>query len=108
VVVFGLCTLDFFTVLLQYLRSYALAHTTNRIDVEFAARSLAPKARPMTELVIETRLKPKALAINVSGHAVPLTAGMTVSVKVKTGSRRLIEYVFSPPVEVARGAMRER
>jgi hemolysin D len=84
----------------------ALDVSSRRADP--TARSLAPNVRPMTELDFETRLKPKALAIDVNGHAVPLTAGMTVSVEIKTGSRRLIEYVFSPLVEIASGAMRER
>ena len=38
VIVVGLVGLGFFNVVLQYLRSYALSHTTNRIDVELGAR----------------------------------------------------------------------
>ena len=38
VVVVGLVGLGFFNVVLQYLRSYALSHTTNRIDVELGAK----------------------------------------------------------------------
>ena len=38
VVVVGLVGLGFFNVVLQYLRTYALSHTTNRIDVELGAR----------------------------------------------------------------------
>lgn len=38
VVVMGLVILGFFDVLLQYLRTYALSHTTNRIDVELGQR----------------------------------------------------------------------
>ncbi len=38
VVVAGLCGLGLFNVVLQYLRSYTLAHTTNRLDVELGAR----------------------------------------------------------------------
>jgi hemolysin D len=33
---------------------------------------------------------------------------MTVTVEIKTGSRRILEYLFSPLVEVAGKAMRER
>ncbi len=33
---------------------------------------------------------------------------MAVTVEIKTGSRRLLEYIFSPLVEVASKAMRER
>ena len=38
VIVVGLVGLGLFNVLLQYLRTYALSHTTNRIDVELGAR----------------------------------------------------------------------
>jgi subfamily B ATP-binding cassette protein HlyB/CyaB len=38
VVVVGLCGLGLFNVALQYLRSYTLSHTTNRLDVELGAR----------------------------------------------------------------------
>jgi subfamily B ATP-binding cassette protein HlyB/CyaB len=38
VVVAGLCGLGLFNVVLQYLRSYTLAHTTNCLDVELGAR----------------------------------------------------------------------
>jgi subfamily B ATP-binding cassette protein HlyB/CyaB len=38
VLVFGLVVFGLFDVVLQYLRSYALTHTTNRIDVELGRR----------------------------------------------------------------------
>jgi subfamily B ATP-binding cassette protein HlyB/CyaB len=38
VVVFGLVCIGVFDVVLQYLRSYALSHTSNRLDVELGAR----------------------------------------------------------------------
>ena len=38
VVLIGLIGIGFFEVLLQYLRTYALSHTTSRIDVELGAR----------------------------------------------------------------------
>jgi len=38
VIVAGLVGLGLFNVILQYLRSYALSHTTNRLDVELGAR----------------------------------------------------------------------
>ncbi|HXT81150.1 MAG TPA: HlyD family type I secretion periplasmic adaptor subunit [Acetobacteraceae bacterium] len=68
----------------------------------------APSAKPMTDLVFEARLQPKALAMNVNGRDVPLSPGMTVTVEIKTGSRRILEYLFSPLVEVAGTAGRER
>jgi hemolysin D len=38
----------------------------------------------------------------------PISNGMAVNVEIKTGSRRLIDYIFSPLVEIGAGALRER
>lgn len=46
--------------------------------------------------------------ILVEGRAVPLAPGMTVTIEIKTGQRRILEYLFSPLAEVASGAMKER
>ena len=53
-------------------------------------------------------LHPDAETIAVDGAAEALTSGMAVTVELKTGARRMLEYVFSPLVEVASKAMRER
>lgn len=44
----------------------------------------------------------------VEGHYVPLGAGMSVDVEIKTGTRRLIEYVLSPLMQHQREALHER
>ncbi len=59
-------------------------------------------------LVFPIVLKPDAETIAVDGAAQPLTSGMAVTVELKTGARRMLEYLFSPLVEVASKAMRER
>ena len=72
------------------------------------AQNSSPTAKPMTDLVFPTRLKLSANSIMVNGREVPLSPGMTVTVEVKTGSRSILAYLFSPLVEVASNAMRER
>jgi hemolysin D len=52
--------------------------------------------------------EPKAFMISVDGVDQPPTSGMAVTVELKTGLRRLFEYIFSPFVETASRAMRER
>ncbi|HSU99115.1 MAG TPA: HlyD family type I secretion periplasmic adaptor subunit [Roseiarcus sp.] len=59
-------------------------------------------------LVFPAVLKPDAETITVNGVPEPLTSGMAVTVEFKTGARRMLEYLFSPLVEVASKAMRER
>jgi hemolysin D len=90
------------------------ADTANRTlsdatkEADGTARSLTPTARPMTDLVFEARLKPKVDALTINDRAIALSPGMTVTVEIKTGSRRILEYLFSPLVQVAGEAMRER
>ena len=45
---------------------------------------------------------------NADGEEIPISNGMAVTVEIKTGERRIIDYVFSPFVEVASTAMKER
>jgi len=59
-------------------------------------------------LVFAVELEPDAPTILVDGVEQPLISGMAATVEIKTGSRRLLEYLFSPLVEVASRAMRER
>ena len=59
-------------------------------------------------LVFAVELEPEVSAMRVDGVERPMTSGMAVTVELKTGSRRLLEYLFSPLIEVASRAMRER
>ncbi len=47
-------------------------------------------------------------SIMVKGHEVPLTAGMTVTADIKTGSRRVIEYFLSPFIQHKQESLHER
>ena len=46
--------------------------------------------------------------INVKGQDMPLSAGMSVQVEIKTGARRVIEYVLSPLLQHAKESLNER
>jgi hemolysin D len=46
--------------------------------------------------------------IDVDGKSVALTAGMSVGVEIKVGSRRIIEYFLSPLMKLKRESMNER
>jgi hemolysin D len=65
-------------------------------------------AERMQNLVFAVDLKPDVDNMRIDGVDRPLTSGMAVTVELKTGSRRLLEYLFSPLIEVASRAMRER
>ena len=47
-------------------------------------------------------------SITVKGQEMPLNPGMSVKVDIKTGSRRVIEYVLSPLLQHARESLHER
>ena len=65
-------------------------------------------AQRTQNLVFPITLRLKETQIVADGVPVTLSAGMTVSVEVQTGRRRILEYLFSPLVEVSSEAMRER
>ena len=46
--------------------------------------------------------------INVNGRLVALSPGMSGSVEIKTGTRRVIEYVLAPLLQHGRESLRER
>lgn len=73
-------------------------------------QSLFPvgNAQRMQNLVFPITVRPSVSSIEVDGVSVPLAAGMSVSVEVKTGKRRILEYLFSPISEVTSQAMQER
>ncbi|UIN38434.1 HlyD family type I secretion periplasmic adaptor subunit [Methylobacterium oryzae] len=65
-------------------------------------------AQRTQNLVFPLIVHPEKLSVAADGAIVPLSPGMTVTVELKTGRRRIIEYIFSPLVEVRSEAMRER
>jgi hemolysin D len=65
-------------------------------------------AQRTQNLVFPVTLEPSRKIMTVDGQTIPLTPGMAVSVEIATGNRRILEYIFSPLVETASEAMKER
>ena len=65
-------------------------------------------AQRTQNLVFPVTLTPERTIMTVDGAQIPLTPGMAVSVEIATGNRRILEYVFSPLVETASQALKER
>ena len=59
-------------------------------------------------LIYSTRVKLARDTIQVENKKVRLTPGMAVTVEVKTGTRRVIEYFLSPLMQVSSESLRER
>jgi hemolysin D len=73
-----------------------------------AKSTLSAGAQRMQNLVFPVTLSLERAAISADGVDVPVFNGMAVSVEIKTGSRRVIDYVLSPLAEVASKSMKER
>ena len=65
-------------------------------------------AQRVQNLFFPVTLRAQKSTMSVEGEEIPLTPGMAVTVEIKTGKRRILEYLFSPLVETASRAMRER
>jgi hemolysin D len=81
----------------------------NRVDSSKAPNDKTfAGAQPTQNLVFPVTLRPDLDHMMIDGRRMALTPGMTVTVEIATGSRRILEYVFSPLVETASDAMKER
>lgn len=59
-------------------------------------------------LVYAVRITLRQPAIAIDGRLVPLSAGMAVRAEIRTGTRRVIEYVLSPLLQHQKEALHER
>ncbi len=65
-------------------------------------------AQRTQNLVFPATFRLEKTSLEADGVQVLLTPGMAVTVEIKTGSRRILEYLFSPLLEVGSEAMKER
>ena len=65
-------------------------------------------AQRTQNLVFPIVIRPGVDSIQADGALVPLSPGMAASVEIKTGRRRIMDYLFSPLAEVASEALHER
>jgi hemolysin D len=59
-------------------------------------------------LVYAARVKLEQATLRVDGKTVNLTPGMAVTVEIKTGKRRVVEYFLSPLLQYRDESLRER
>jgi hemolysin D len=68
----------------------------------------AAGAKGGQDLVYAARVSLDRVAMKVDGRMVNLAPGMAVTVEIKTGTRRVIEYLLSPLLRYKQEALRER
>jgi hemolysin D len=59
-------------------------------------------------LMYPTRVSMDRSTMHVEGKQVNLSPGMAVTVEIKTGQRRIIEYLLSPSLKSMKESLRER
>lgn len=75
---------------------------------ETSAGNNVEKAQGSGALVYAARVQLKNNTLQVEGKTVNLSPGMAVTVEIKTGKRRLIEYFLSPLMQYKDESLRER
>ena len=75
------------------------------VSPQNSATAPTPK---MNTLVFPVVIELEKSAVFADGQNVPLSAGMSVSAEIRTGQRRVIDYVLSPLDEVTSDAAHER
>ncbi len=59
-------------------------------------------------LVYPARVKLKAQSVQSDAEIIPLSAGMSIAAEIKTGDRRVIDYLLSPLKEYQSESLKER
>jgi hemolysin D len=102
------------------LHGKVVAIAREAVDEQQAKRALANATAPgnagdspaapgqPTSFVFPVIVAIDANAMRIDGAVIPLTPGMTASVDIKTESRRVIDYLFSPLAKTVSEAMTER
>ena len=79
--------------------------TSNRQAQGAETESSEPKGQEMNYVA---RVSLDRTQMQVDDRIVDLTPGMAVTVEIKTGSRRVIEYLLSPLLQFRQESLRER
>lgn len=78
------------------------------IDGELTIVSKDAATDEQLGLIYPSRLRLAKTVMQIDAKEVPLSPGMAVTIEIKTGQRRLIEYFLSPLIQAADESVRER
>ena len=86
------------------------ADATQRVNDPFRPNSdsISGGAEATQNLVYPLTLKLDRTTLKVDGVEAPLAYGMSVTAEIRTGDRRILDYLFSPLAETVSHAMKER
>ena len=80
-------------------------------DLTAASNSMPPQTSAPGQpesFVFPVTIALDQTAMKIGRNEIPLNPGMTVTVEIKTDSRRVIDYLLSPLAKVGSEAMREK
>ncbi|MGO6734564.1 hypothetical protein [Rhizobium ruizarguesonis] len=80
-------------------------HLEGQPAKELQSVILIGNAQPVQNLAFPVTIKPDEAGIDIDGTRVALSPGTSITVEVKIGSRRILEYLYSPLAEIASEAM---
>ena len=81
----------------------------DKTNAEKSQSALLETSEPQgQEFVYAAQIALDRTQLEVEGRMVDLTPGMAVTVEIKTGSRRVIEYLLSPLLRYKQESLRER
>ena len=92
----------------------AVAEADAKRALANAAAAASPAQEPQAapgqpeSFVFPVTIALEERAMTIDNATIPLTPGMTVTVEIKTDSRRVIDYLLSPLARIASEAARER
>jgi hemolysin D len=87
------------------MRSKPIDESSKNSQTGAESETSEPKGQ---ELVYTARIKLDQAQMQVDGKQVNLSPGMAVTAEIKTGQRRIIEYLLSPLARHGQQALRER
>jgi hemolysin D len=81
----------------------------DKTNPEKTQTALADTSEPQgQEFVYAANISLESTQLNVEGRMVDLSPGMAVTVEIRTGSRRVIEFLLSPLLRYRQESLRER
>ena len=82
---------------------------TNLADNSKSRAALSDTSEPQgQELVYAARISLDRTEMQIDDRLVSLSPGMAVTAEIKTGRRRVIDYLLSPILRTRQAALRER
>jgi hemolysin D len=86
----------------------AEANATESAAAYTAKTAAQAGSQRVQNLVFPVTLVPQQQTLSIEKKDIPLSAGMAVTIEIRTGRRRLLDYLFTPVATLFSESLRER